>query len=196
MLAKVFESGVIAEGDVQVEDLPDQTRMLAIPVRYAGRNIAVLTKEWIEQAGRRPGELERTYQTIFEQLRADDLRRRVPVPDEGRRLERRPARRRRRDVARRRRPGALPLAERQLGAAPGRHPGQRGRDAAGRARLPGRRRAPGLRAPGPGDRGVRAGRRHHAAVPLRAASSGPTRSSRACCSSATSPSCASATGCC
>ena len=36
MLAKVFESGVIAEGDVQVETLPDQTRMLAIPVRYAG----------------------------------------------------------------------------------------------------------------------------------------------------------------
>ncbi len=68
MLAKVFESGVIAEGDVQVEDLPDQTRMLAIPVRYAGRNIAVLTKEWIEQVGRRPGELERTYQTIFDQF--------------------------------------------------------------------------------------------------------------------------------
>ena len=68
MLAKVFESGVIAEGDVQVENLPDQTRMLAIPVRYAGRNIAVLTKEWIEQVGRRPGELERTYQTIFDQF--------------------------------------------------------------------------------------------------------------------------------
>ena len=28
----------------------------------------MLTKEWIEQAGRRPGELERNYQTIFDQF--------------------------------------------------------------------------------------------------------------------------------
>jgi two-component sensor histidine kinase len=68
MLSKVYESGVIAEGDVQVEDLPDQTRMLAIPVRWAGQVVAVLTKEWIEQAGRRPGELERQYGTIFDRF--------------------------------------------------------------------------------------------------------------------------------
>ncbi len=68
MLAKVYESGEMAEGEVQVENLPDQTRMLAIPVRASGVVVAVLTKEWIEQAGRRPGELERTYGTIFERF--------------------------------------------------------------------------------------------------------------------------------
>jgi two-component system, sensor histidine kinase PdtaS len=68
MLARSAESGMIVEGDVQVEDLPDQTRMLAIPVVHNDRCIAVLTKEWIEQAGRRPGELERTYNSIFERF--------------------------------------------------------------------------------------------------------------------------------
>jgi two-component system, sensor histidine kinase PdtaS len=68
MLAKVLESGQITEGDVQVENLPDQTRMLAIPVRWGGQVVAVLTKEWIEQAGRRPGELERAYVQIFDRF--------------------------------------------------------------------------------------------------------------------------------
>ncbi len=68
MLATALESGRIAEGDVQVEDLPDQSRMLAIPVRVDGQVVAVLTKEWIEQAGRRRGELERTYVGIFERF--------------------------------------------------------------------------------------------------------------------------------
>jgi two-component sensor histidine kinase len=68
MLAKVYDGGEILEGDVQVEDLPDQTRMLAIPVRCGDTIIAVLTREWIEQAGRRPGELERTYGGIFERF--------------------------------------------------------------------------------------------------------------------------------
>jgi two-component system, sensor histidine kinase PdtaS len=68
MLARAYETGEIVEGDVQVEDLPDQTRMLAIPVRHGDQIIAVLTREWIEQAGRRPGELERTYGSIFERF--------------------------------------------------------------------------------------------------------------------------------
>lgn len=68
VLSRAVETGSIVEGDVEVEDLPDQTRMLAIPVRYSGETIAVLTKEWIVQAGRRPGELERTYNGIFERF--------------------------------------------------------------------------------------------------------------------------------
>jgi two-component system, sensor histidine kinase PdtaS len=68
MLAKAYESGSIVEGEVQVEDLPDQTRMLAIPVMYGDRPIAVLTKEWIEQAGRRSGELEHIYSSIFDRF--------------------------------------------------------------------------------------------------------------------------------
>jgi two-component sensor histidine kinase len=68
MLAKVYDSGVITEGEVQVEGLSDQTRMLAIPVRWGEHVVGVLTKEWIEQAGRRPGELERNYDTIFDRF--------------------------------------------------------------------------------------------------------------------------------
>ncbi len=68
VLRKAHDSGEIAEGDVQVEDLPDPARMLAIPVRFEGDVIAVITKEWIEQTGRRSGELERHYTLIFEQF--------------------------------------------------------------------------------------------------------------------------------
>lgn len=66
LLAQAFESGLPTEGEVRVEDVDEETRMLAIPVVHGGRSIAVLTKEWIEHSGRRPGELERAYGSIFE----------------------------------------------------------------------------------------------------------------------------------
>ena len=37
VLASSFTSGEITEGDVEVEDLPDSARMLAVPVRCNGR---------------------------------------------------------------------------------------------------------------------------------------------------------------
>ena len=39
--------------------------MLAIPVRYEGRIIAVLSREWVVDNARRPGQLETTYAEIF-----------------------------------------------------------------------------------------------------------------------------------
>ena len=39
---------------------------MAIPVRHEGEIVAVMSKEWIEQTGRRPGELERVYTQISE----------------------------------------------------------------------------------------------------------------------------------
>lgn len=66
LLAAAYESGRPVEGAVTVEEVPDETRILAIPVVSGGHPIAVLTREWIELVGRRPGELERTYGTIFE----------------------------------------------------------------------------------------------------------------------------------
>jgi two-component sensor histidine kinase len=39
--------------------------MLAIPVRYEGRIIAVLSREWVVDNARRPGQLETTYTDIF-----------------------------------------------------------------------------------------------------------------------------------
>jgi two-component sensor histidine kinase len=43
-------------------------RLVAIPVVCKGVPVAVLTKEWAEQSGRRPGQLEHTYGRIFEQF--------------------------------------------------------------------------------------------------------------------------------
>ena len=66
LLAKAYESGASVEGEINVEDIPDETRMLAIPVVMDGGPIAVLTKEWVELTGRRPGQLERAYGSVFE----------------------------------------------------------------------------------------------------------------------------------
>jgi two-component sensor histidine kinase len=66
VLETAYRSGEVCDGEILVEDITDETRMLAIPVVHRGAPIAVLTREWIEKAGRRPGELERAYGTIFE----------------------------------------------------------------------------------------------------------------------------------
>ena len=58
LLNKSYRSGELCEGEITVEGIPEETRMLAIPVVFEGKPIAVLTKEWIELTGRRPGELE------------------------------------------------------------------------------------------------------------------------------------------
>ena len=68
VLAKAFETGEVVDGEISVEGIPDETRMLAIPVVQNGRPIAVLTREWIEKIGRRPGELERTYDSLFDRF--------------------------------------------------------------------------------------------------------------------------------
>ena len=70
LLDKAIDSGEPLEGEITVENIPDETRMLAIPVVFEGRPVAVLTKEWIELTGRRPGELERAYGTLFERFAA------------------------------------------------------------------------------------------------------------------------------
>ena len=57
VLSECFESGEVIDGEVLVEGLDDESRMMAIPVRHEGEIVAVMSKEWIEQTGRRPGEL-------------------------------------------------------------------------------------------------------------------------------------------
>jgi two-component sensor histidine kinase len=70
LLTRAFDAGGMVEGEITVEQMADTFRMLAIPVRHNGRVIAVLTKEWSPRTGRQPGELERTYQAIFERFAA------------------------------------------------------------------------------------------------------------------------------
>jgi len=65
-IERAYRSGEVVEGEITVEGIADETRMIAIPVVHRGRQIAVLTREWIEKAGRRPGELERAYGAVFQ----------------------------------------------------------------------------------------------------------------------------------
>ncbi len=83
VLSAAFTSQEITEGDVKVDDLPEAARMLAVPVRAGNRPIAVMTREWVQRAGRPQGELERTYITIFDrfaQMIADGA---FPYPTRG-----------------------------------------------------------------------------------------------------------------
>ncbi len=70
VLNSVLNSGEITEGDVTVEEQDDPARMLAIPVRHGDQTIAVMTREWVEQSGRVPGELEREYLSLFDRFAA------------------------------------------------------------------------------------------------------------------------------
>jgi two-component sensor histidine kinase len=65
-IESAYRSGEVVEADVTVEGIADETRLMAIPVVHGGTRIAVLTREWIEKAGRRPGELERAYGVVFQ----------------------------------------------------------------------------------------------------------------------------------
>ncbi|MCX6527724.1 MAG: histidine kinase N-terminal domain-containing protein [Actinobacteria bacterium] len=68
LLSQAYQSGDIVEGEIAVEGMSDACRMMAIPVRYDGATIAVLTREWNTQSSRQPGELERTYLEIFQRF--------------------------------------------------------------------------------------------------------------------------------
>ncbi len=63
-----YRTGAVTEGEMTVEGVADETRVIAIPVVHLGAPIAVLTREWTEKAGRRPGELERAYGEVFQQF--------------------------------------------------------------------------------------------------------------------------------
>jgi two-component system, sensor histidine kinase PdtaS len=61
-------AGERSEGETRVSGIDGPTRLLGIPVRRSGRVIAVLTREWSPLTTRQPGELERTYLSIFQRL--------------------------------------------------------------------------------------------------------------------------------
>lgn len=70
LLSSAFETSEISEGEIAVDQLPEPARMLAIPVRFGNKPIAVLSREWSNRTGRQPGELERTYLGIFQRFAA------------------------------------------------------------------------------------------------------------------------------
>jgi two-component sensor histidine kinase len=70
LLRAAVDTGEISEGEILVEHLPEPARMLAIPVRFGGKPIAVLSREWSSRNTRQLGELERTYLGIFQRFAA------------------------------------------------------------------------------------------------------------------------------
>ena len=65
-IAAAAQSGQIQKGEITLPYLPDPVSMTAIPVVHEGKVIAVLTREVSTVSGRRPGQLERTYLSIFD----------------------------------------------------------------------------------------------------------------------------------
>ncbi len=68
LLEQAFTTGSMCEGEVSGEDARGSVQLRAIPVRGTAGPIAVLTREWSTQTSRQPGELERTYLSIFERM--------------------------------------------------------------------------------------------------------------------------------
>jgi two-component sensor histidine kinase len=59
---------VPCEGEIFIQGVAEDCRMMAIPIQFEGEVIAVLTREWSQHTGRQPGELERTYLEIFDRF--------------------------------------------------------------------------------------------------------------------------------
>jgi two-component sensor histidine kinase len=68
LLDKSYGSGEICEGEIEVESVPEPVRMMATPVRCDDKVIAVLSREWASRSSRQPGELERTYISLFQRF--------------------------------------------------------------------------------------------------------------------------------
>jgi len=68
LLKRCIESGEISQGEIFVQAIGGPANMLTIPVRYDGKTIAVLSREWVTDNARRAGQLESTYAEIFTKL--------------------------------------------------------------------------------------------------------------------------------
>ena len=61
----VANSRQVTSADVFVDGIPADARMSVIPVMFLGEPIGMLTQHWVERTGRRPGDLERSYERLF-----------------------------------------------------------------------------------------------------------------------------------
>ncbi len=66
MIEKAYKTHKVMTGETKVEMISEPVNLMAIPVMFEDRVIAVLTREWSQRAGRKHGQLERTYLAIFE----------------------------------------------------------------------------------------------------------------------------------
>ncbi|MEA3214673.1 MAG: two-component system, sensor histidine kinase PdtaS [Acidimicrobiia bacterium] len=65
---RAFRSGEICEGASPGESFDEQVQVVAIPVRFGGRVVGVVSRESAPSMGRRHGELEKAYLSAFDRL--------------------------------------------------------------------------------------------------------------------------------
>jgi two-component sensor histidine kinase len=68
LVARSWRTGEIVEGEINRPELHDRLRVLCIPVRHQGEVIGVVSRESMPDFGRSPGELERTYVSVFQRF--------------------------------------------------------------------------------------------------------------------------------
>ncbi|MEY3493758.1 MAG: hypothetical protein RL413_1176 [Actinomycetota bacterium] len=68
LLSAAFTSVAMIQDELDMAGIDDSVHVLAIPVRGENGPIAVLTREWSSKTSRQPGELERTYLSIFQRF--------------------------------------------------------------------------------------------------------------------------------
>ncbi len=68
MLTRVWRLGEMVETDTQALSAKERVRVQVIPVTYRERLVALVTREYLPNVGRRPGELERTYLDVFQRF--------------------------------------------------------------------------------------------------------------------------------
>ncbi len=65
---RAYRSGEIVAGDSHRPGLAEAVLVLAIPVRFGGRVVAVVSREWAPSVGRHHGELENAYLSVFDRF--------------------------------------------------------------------------------------------------------------------------------
>jgi two-component sensor histidine kinase len=68
LLSRAWGLGSVVEGEMAVASRGERARVVCIPVRYDGEVVAVMTREAPLVVGRRPGELERVYVSVFDRM--------------------------------------------------------------------------------------------------------------------------------
>jgi len=68
LLARAWALGSVVEGEMPVAPRAERSRVVCIPVRFNGEVVAVMTREAPLVVGRRPGELERVYVSVFDRI--------------------------------------------------------------------------------------------------------------------------------
>lgn len=68
IVRQVFSEGRSAEGEIHLIGADEPVRVFAVPVRFRGEVLAVMTRETLPPLARPPSDLERTYLEVFGRL--------------------------------------------------------------------------------------------------------------------------------